>query len=180
MGARKPKSHLITKTICLILVLSLTGCLVASPEIVPEYTVPPISTGPVSTVEASPTLEPTPTGAIVVYDEFGNLVTSGDHFIRYLTISDVSVYEQAGDTFLDATVTNSYPQDIMCSVVVRFYDFGSQEVASANLQSGSGAYVLVLHRGKNRIYAQIDSDMSLLDLNFVLEYDMTVGVQPIN
>ena len=94
MGARKPKSHLITITICLILVLSLTGCLVASPEIVPEYTVPPISTGPVSTVEASPTLEPTPTGAIVVYDEFGNLVTSGDHFIRYLTISDVSVYER--------------------------------------------------------------------------------------
>ncbi|MDO4568166.1 MAG: hypothetical protein Q4B99_04315 [Clostridia bacterium] len=179
MGDCKPNLKLVSCYVAFAVLLTcfLSGCLVAIPVIRDDITAPPVTEAPTETPAPEPT--PSPSSGGVRTDAFGVQIAAGDHFIRYLEFSNVSVYEQSGDTFLDAMVTNSYPEPIMCSIIVRFFESGSIEVASANLQAGDGAYALVLAPGTNYLYAQIDTDLSLVELDFELEYDLAVGVQPV-
>ncbi|MBQ3552091.1 MAG: hypothetical protein IJA35_02895 [Clostridia bacterium] len=162
--------------------LFLSGCLVAAPKLNPSYTpIPTVSAEvPEETLgDAEETPDLTPTSApIAEYDALGRLISGNQHYMQYLLFHDIQVYEQADDTFMDIVVKNEYTEPIICAIAVRFFDEYGEEVATSNLRMQNGQYILTLEPGENYIYAQIDTDMTLLSLEFTLEYDMTIGVLP--
>ena len=50
--------------------------------------------------------------------------------------------------------------------------------AAAQLQTRDGNYLLVLAPGENVVFAHILTDMTLMDKEFTLEFDTSVGVHP--
>ncbi len=157
-------------------VLLQSGCLSAKPKLNPEYTpVAPPSVQPLAT-EGVPS--PSPTEEQPQNDALGRPVEGEEHYTQYLTFNDVQVYEQASDTFVDAYISNSYPKAILCAVTIRFLSSDGEEVASGNLRTTDGQYLLRLDPGDTTVYAQINTDTSLLSLDFKLEYDAQVGIRP--
>ena len=176
------------KIICLAAVslLLLSGCVSAAPVFVPSTTLAPVST---ETAVQTPTLAPTPQETVVptptpepqrlvgVYDALGAFVSTPEHYRQYLEFKNIQVYEQFGDTFVDAVAVNTYPQPLVCAADIVFYE-GEEAVASGKLQTQDGQYVLILQPGENTIYAQVNTDMSLTLTDFVFQYDDGLGVWP--
>ena len=52
------------------------------------------------------------------------------------------------------------------------------EIASGRVQTRDGQYVLRLENGDNTLFAQIDTDMTLTDKEFRLEYSEDLNVLP--
>lgn len=153
-----------------------TGCLSANPKLNPDYTpVAPPSEQPLATESVSP---PSPTEEQPQNDALDRPVEGEEHYTQYLTFNDIQVYEQANDTFVDAYISNSYPKAILCAVTIRFISSDGEEVASGNLRTPDGQYLLKLEPGDTTVYAQINTDTSLLSLDFTLEYDVQVGIRP--
>ncbi len=157
-------------------VLLQSGCLSANPKFNPEYTpAAPPSIQPLAT-ESVPS--PSPTGEQTQSDALDRPIEGEEHYTQYLTFNDIQVYEQAGDTFVDAYISNSYPNAILCAVTIRFFSSDGDEAASGNLRTPDGQYLLRLEPGDTTVYAQINTDTSLLSFDFKLEYDVQVGIRP--
>ena len=88
------------------------------------------------------------------------------------------VYEYEGGTFLDGIVKNSYPEPLVCAVSIVYYDGEGGELARAQLQTRDGQYLLVLEPGDTVVFAGIPTDMTLVGLEYMLEFDMATGVHP--
>ena len=92
---------LIAVSVCML----LTGCVNTGAHIVPSVTMPPESTQP-----PEPTPSPTPEPVQVeemadlssAYDRNGLLIVGEEHFQQYISFKNIQVYEQCGDTFMDA------------------------------------------------------------------------------
>ena len=167
-----------------LLALLLCGCSNSSPVYNADVTLPPEATPePLPTEEPSvtetpePTEAPTPRPADAV-DALGEPVSGAEHYVRYITFTDMIVYEQDGGTFLDGTVRNTYPEPITCAVSIVYYDAGGSELARAQLQTRDGKYLLVLAPGDTAVYAHIPTDMTLIGLEYELEFDASTGVHP--
>ena len=52
------------------------------------------------------------------------------------------------------------------------------EVNRARIQTQDGQYVLRLQPGETVLYAQINTDITLTDMEFALEFNDTLGVLP--
>lgn len=163
--------------------LVLSGCVSAHPVLDVNQTLPtatatsaPILT-PDSVPSPSPTYEPAVTPASV-FDLNGNYISGADHFKQYLSFRNVQVYEQEEDTFVDAIVSNDYPETIICAAGVAFYDENNELVAQGRLQTRDAQYILILPPGETTLFAQIDTDMTLTDLDFQIVFDDTLGVKP--
>lgn len=180
----------LAKIICFAMValLFMSGCVSAVPLFVPSVTLAPVPTESIApTPSATPTpqqtavLTPTPTSEpqrlIGVYDALGAFVSMPEHYRQYLEFKNIQVYEQFGDTFVDAVAVNTYPQPLVCAADIVFYE-GEETVASGKLQTQDGQYVLILQPGENTIYAQVNTDMSLTLMEFVFQYDDGLGVWP--
>ena len=61
---------------------------------------------------------------------------------------------------------------------IRFFDEDGTEIASGRVQTRDGQYVLRLENGDNTLFAQIDTDMTLTDKEFRLEYSEDLNVLP--
>ena len=117
-------------TICIALALSAAfiGCSDTSPHLDPAVTAPailsPVPFTPVPEPTASPEpATPGPDDIPVtadpngnIYDALGNVITDAQHYRQYLGFSDIRIYEYGGDTFMDLTVTNSYPERLICAL----------------------------------------------------------------
>lgn len=190
------------KALCLaavlIAMLMLAGCVNDSPvihgDVHPEPTEAPIVTGtpemsaeptgePVETPSAVPTSGPDTARSTSVpmseKDALGNVITGAEHFERYLTFRTMLVYEEEQDTFLDGICHNDYPEAITCAIDIVYHD-GEEEIARSRLQTRDGQYLLVLQPGDNVIYAHILTDMTLTESEYDLEFDMDIGVRPLN
>ena len=160
---------LIAVSVCML----LTGCVNTGAHIVPSVTIPPESTQP-----PEPTPSPTPEPVQVeemadlssAYDKNGLLIVGEEHFQQYISFKNIQVYEQCGDTFMDAVAVNEYPDTLVCALNIRFFDEDGTEIASGRVQTRDGQYVLRLENGDNTLFAQIDTDMTLTDKEFRLEY----------
>ena len=153
----------------------MAGCVKTAPRLDPNSTLAPLPTQ----AEATPspnTPSPTPTGATGM-DALGNYISGGDHYKQYLAFQNIQVYEESGDTFVDAVIESKYPEPLVCAVEIRFFEDGEQ-VASGDMQTQNGQYRMVLQPGKNPVYAQIDTDMAVTNLNFELIYNVSIGVKP--
>lgn len=168
-----------------LLCLPLCACVADTPVLMPQYTVPPAPTAtpmPTPTPAPTPTPEPTPAP---LFDVTGAAVSGPEHYTRYLTFRNIQVYEQCEDTFVDAVMVNTYPSAILCAVTISFYETEEDEeeaagapVAEGKLQTRDGQYVLSLQPGETTVFAQIDTDMTITALPFVLDYDMSLGIWP--
>lgn len=161
--------------------LLMTGCVKTQPVILPASTLPPVST---STPQPTPSLTPEPTPVPTStatpeprYDAMGDFIEGAEHFAKYIEFRSIVVYEQCGDTFMDAVAVNSYSEPIICAADIVFHD-DIGEVASAKLQTRNGQYVLVLNPGETTVLAQINTDIRLTDLSFNIDFDMEFGVSP--
>lgn len=162
-----------------IMAAVFTGCTDFEPELRPEYTLPPEETpSPPPTPE--PTAEPTPepTAAELIVDANGEVVSDAGHFKQYVTFRNIQVYEQEDDTFVDCIAVNSYPETILCAIGVAFYDADGTIVAKTMLQTRDAQFALELTPGETTLYGQVDTDMTLTDLDFELVFDDSFGIQP--
>ena len=112
------------------------------------------------------------------YDKNGLLIVGEEHFQQYISFKNIQVYEQCGDTFMDAVAVNEYPDTLVCALNIRFFDEDGTEIASGRVQTRDGQYVLRLENGDNTLFAQIDTDMTLTDKEFRLEYSEDLNVLP--
>ena len=170
----------------ILLCLLMAGCVNTASEIDPTVTMPPEPTPtPEPTPESTP--EPTPEqGSIELnmadlsrdYDELGVLISTADHFEQYITFRNIQVYEQYEDTFMDAIAVNEYPDTLVCAVDITFYDEENNVIADSHVHTRDGQYVLRLQPGDNTIYATIDTDMTLTDKEFVLDFNEGLDVLP--
>ncbi len=157
-------------------VLLQSGCLSAKPKLNPEYT--PEASPSVQPLVTQSVPSPSPTEEQPHNDALGRPIEGEEHYTQYLAFNNIQVYEQAGDTFVDAYISNSYPEAILCAVTIRFFNADGEEAASGNLRTPDGQYLLKLEPGDTTVYAQINTDTSLLSLDFRLEYDVKVGIRP--
>lgn len=160
-----------------ILIILLCGCVsqrpVADPRITPVITLPPT---PPPTPAPTPSPTPEPLGGT---DKLGNQISGTDHFKQYITLADIQVYEYDGDTFVDAVAISAYPEPINCALNITFFSQQKDELASGRFQTGDGQFMLVLNQGENRIFAQIDTDTTLLKLDFEIKFNESVTVGPV-
>lgn len=130
----------------------------------------------------SPTPEPVQVEEMAdlssAYDKNGLLIVGEEHFQQYISFKNIQVYEQCGDTFMDAVAVNEYPDTLVCALNIRFFDEDGTEIASGRVQTRDGQYVLRLENGDNTLFAQIDTDMTLTDKEFRLEYSEDLNVLP--
>lgn len=174
--------------LALALILSLFGCTSVTPHIVNGVTPPPAvvdSVEPTGDIPASDlpaasrepfvTAEPTPGPNV---DALGNPIDTSDHFERYISFSNIIVYEENGDTFVDCTVHNSYPELLLCAVNIDFYSETGELIANGSLQMPDGSFLLALENGDTPLYAKILTDIVLTDKEFVLRFDPQTGVMP--
>ena len=181
----KHRTIIFTAILLIAAVISSSACVDVRPRRVEGVTPPPTAEPAVTVLPATEiptqdaTVTPEPT---VAYgeskDALGNTINGPEHYIRYVTFTDLIVYEEEGDTFLDGIINNSYSLPIVCAVYIVYHDEEDNEIARAQLQTRDGKYLLVLAPGENVVFAHILTDMTLTDQEFTLEFDNTVGVRP--
>ncbi|MBQ7060300.1 MAG: hypothetical protein IJM85_00805 [Clostridia bacterium] len=169
--------------VLIFILLLVSGCTNTSPKLEPGVTPPPLDLTPAPVTEApSPTPEQSSRTAAPTegqnVDELGNVILSANHFERYIAFTDILVYEENGDTFVDLTAVNSYPRLLLCAVNISFRGETGEEIASGSLQMPDGSFLLALPEGSTRLYARILTDTALTDKSFVLEFDAATGVKP--
>jgi hypothetical protein len=164
-----------------LIALALSACVSAHPVILADRTLPPVTQAPApsSTPEPtpSPTPEPTATPA-PAFDAKGNYISGLDHYKQYLSFRNVQVYEQENDTFVDAIILNEYPETIVCAAGVAFYDENGELVAEGRFQTRDAQYILILPPGETTLFAQVDTDMMLTNLDLSILFDDSLGVKP--
>lgn len=159
--------------------LCLAACVNTGPVMHPEITPGPTRRPELSTpipVGYDPATPAPDDGK--AYDANGLLISGAEHFTRYLTFRNISVYEEGDDTFLDGVITNSYCYPITCAIDVVYKD-GEDEIARARLQMRDGNYLLTLAPGDSVVLARILTDMTLTDRDFEFEFDMGTGITPV-
>lgn len=164
----------VTFAMSFAMLFALCSCSIAKPYVDNSVTPPPVTqeVTPEPAVESETTEPPVP-------DETESItVESEDFYRRHITFGNIRVYEQSGDTFADAVVTNEYECAIVCAVKMVYYDESGREIASGDFRTRDGQYLLVLETGETVVYAQLDTDISVLMMDFELIFDQAVGIKP--
>ena len=162
--------------------LTPLGCTNVTPRLEPDITPAPIveSDSPVPTEEPTeaPSVPSVSPGGIGAVDALGSMIRDDEHFQQYLQFNSIRVYEENGDTFVDCSVINSYPELIVCAVTIRFFEEDGTEIASGSLQMPDGSFMLSLANGETPLYARILTDITLTDKTFELVFDPNIAVEP--
>ena len=189
MGRIKAGS-VIAALIALALVFGLAGCINVAPKpdpsVTPAPTAEPTPTPepeetPMETAETTEAPEPGRTLAPgEALDAMGNIISGPDHYKRYLVFENIVVYEEEGDTFVDAIIVNRYSEPINCAVDIVYTEEDGTEIARARLQTRDGSYLLSLAPGDNVVLARILTDMTLTGLPYTIEFDKETEVKPLS
>ncbi|MBQ6234737.1 MAG: hypothetical protein IJK54_02375 [Clostridia bacterium] len=159
------------RLLLLILVPLLLGCSVQGAHLIylPETT-------PTPTPLFTPTPPPEPipitvdpvTGEGFTTDENGIPILNEQmhYYEHYLSISQMRVYEENGETLLDAVVTNDYPKKLSGGLHITFMDNGVK-YGYAELLTASGD--LILLPGENRVYADVQTEVDVQMMEYTIE-----------
>ena len=168
MRKRDEKQHKKNKLhLALLLMAALVlccGCVRQAGVLRLDVTLPPEAT-------PSPTPSPTPEPTLTM-EPIATATPEPVNYWQYLSFRDLYVYEESGDTFLHGIVESEYPGSLIAVLDVFFYDDDGEKIARGRIMNGAGEDVLILEPGETRIYAQVDTDMSITMLDFGFE---TVG-----
>jgi len=146
--------------ICCLLLL-LTGCVRQQPTLAPDATPRPTPTPAPPDVAQSVEREPWKKDALgaFIYD-------GAAHYARYLTFTDVRVFEYEGGTMMEGVCDNAYPEPLAGRYEIVFTGKGDTVLARADVHTrGEDG---VFPPGKGKIYAAIDTDTTLLSAPFTL------------
>lgn len=135
---------------------------------------------PESTPTAAPLFTPTPppepipitvdpvTGEGFKTDVNGiPILNEQTHYYEYyLTISDMRIYEENGETLIDAVITNDYPGTLKGGLRITFSQDGVM-YGYADFYTAAGD--LTLLPGDNRVYADVLTEVDVQMMDFVIE-----------
>lgn len=127
------------------------------------------------TPSASPTPLPDPftaelTAAPVESDQLGKRIETEDHYFRYyLSFGDLRVYEYGTGTFLDGVCVNAYPLPLDGVVNIVYYSSDGKICGIGRIHNATGG--TVLESGSSAIYAEIQTDINVQGMEFVLEVE---------
>ncbi|HWR22820.1 MAG TPA: hypothetical protein VN366_05010 [Feifaniaceae bacterium] len=152
----------------LAFLLLLPGCVRQQPVLVGEPTPAPTPTPAPSPAAQEIVNEPWPKDAAgaLIYDK-------DNHFERYLTFTDIRVFEYEGGTLMEGVCENAYPKALAGSYEVVFTDKDGAEIARADVLTRGEADTFP--PGKTVVYAAIDTDMDILMMEFTLAPKQPVG-----
>lgn len=154
--------------LCLLAALLALAALQACVRVEPEIAGTP-------TPSASPTPRPDPfelemTAAPVPTDLLGNHIEMDDHYFRYyLSFGDLRVYEYGTGTFLDGVCVNAYPLPLDGVVNIVYYSEDGRVAGIGRIHNAEGG--TLLESGSNAIYAEIQTDIDVQGMEFVLEIE---------
>lgn len=159
------------RLLLLLFAMLLFGCssqgvhLIYLPETTPTPT--PLYT-PTPLPEPIPiTVDPV-TGEGFITDENGIPILNGQthYYEYYLSISQMRIFEENGETLLDAVITNDYPKKLSGGLRVTFSE-GGVKYGYAELFTASGD--LILLPGENRVYADVLTEVDVQMMDYAIE-----------
>lgn len=92
------------------------------------------------------------------------------YFEQYLTVSQLRVYEENGETLIDAVITNNYPGRLSGGLRITFLQDGVK-LGYADFLTASGD--LLLMPGENRVYADVLTEVDVQMMDFRLDITKT-------
>lgn len=124
------------------------------------------------TPSASPTPLPDPFTAEITAqpqttDQLGKVIASDNHYDQYLSFGDLRIYEYDDGTFLDGTCVNAFPSALDGRVDIVYYTDTGKVCGQGMIHNVLGT--TVLETGSNAIYAEINTDIDVRSMDFVLE-----------
>lgn len=135
-----------------------------------------ISVDPVVTGTPTPSSSPTPlpdpftlelTAAPLPTDALGKVIEAEDHYYHYLSFGDIRIYEYDTGTFLDGVCVNAFPAPLDGQLNIVYYAEDGKICGMGQLHNAEGGTVLAT--GSNAVYAEINTDISVLEMDFVFE-----------
>ena len=85
------------------------------------------------------------------------------YYQNYLTVSNLRIYEENGETLIDAVITNDYPRKLSGGLCIRFKE-GDLMYGYAEFYTAGGG--LVLFPGENRVYADVLTEVDVQMMDF--------------
>jgi hypothetical protein len=166
------KTRIAVLTAALLLVLSFSlfgGCVDDTPIIAGTPTPAATPTPLPDPFSAEITAEPVPT------DPLGKEIVSDDHYFQYLSFGEMRVYEYEDGTFLDGVCVNAFPLPLDGEVNIVYYTESGKVCGVGRIHNALGT--TMLETGTNAVYAEINTDISVTEMDFVLE--VTTSFQPV-
>ena len=153
---------LFTAVLCMLLSACMdTGAAVFESPDTPAPSAPPTPTP--EPFYISMTAEPLPTDAL------GQIVESDEHYFDYISYGDMRIYEYDTGTFLDGICFSSYPEPLDGTVRIIYRDQDGKVCGEGTLHNALGT--TVMQPGANTVYAEILTDISVLEMDFTLEIE---------
>lgn len=146
-----------------LLIICAPGCDNAEPAIVGTPTPAPTSTPEPPPFTLSITAQPSEK------DLLGKELGDENHYLRYLSLGNLRVYEYENSTLLDAVVVNAYPLPLSGVLTISYFDGDGKLVGRGTLYNAEGTEVFPT--GSSAIYAEIATDVDVRLMDFVLDVD---------
>ena len=153
--------RLVVLFLALGLVLALCACDNATPVLAGTPTPAATPTPLPDAFSAEITAEPLAT------DLLGNEMQPLDHYGQYLAFGELRVYEYGDGTFLDGLCVNAYPAPLDGKMQIVYYTSDNKVCGIGTLHNALGT--TRLETGTNAIYAEINTDIDVTQMDFVLE-----------
>lgn len=95
------------------------------------------------------------------------------YYEQYITVSQMRIYEENGETLIDAIITNNYPGKLTGGLRITFTEDGVKR-GYADFLTASGD--LMLLPGENRVYADVLTEVDVQMMDFTI--DVSVPFMP--
>ena len=154
------KRRLLVILIAGLLVFALFGCEDATPVLAGTPTPAATPTPLPDPFSAEITAIPQPTDAL------GNTIDGGDHYWQYLSFGALRVYEYDNGTFLDGICVNAYPLPLDGEVDIVYTTADGKICGIGKIHNVLNS--TVLETGSNAIYAEINTDIDVTQMDFAL------------
>lgn len=148
--------------------LLLLGCTSQEAHLIylPETTPTPVAqVTPTPPPEAVPIVVEPIDGAGFAADLNGiPIIDERTHYYEYyLSVDNLRIYEENGETLLDAVITNNYPKTLTGGLSITFYRDGIK-YAYADFYTADGGLTLVA--GENLVYADVLTEVDVQMMDF--------------
>ena len=91
------------------------------------------------------------------------------YYEYYLSVNDLRIYEENGETLIDAVIRNNFPRKLTGGLCITFYR-DQMKYGYAEFYTAEGG--LVLFPGDNRVYADVLTEVDVQNMDF----EITVSV----
>ncbi len=161
--------------------LCMTACTSQEAHLIylPEQTpTPEVHVTPTPSPEPEPILFAPIEGEGVATDLNGLPILNPEthYFDYYLSVNDLRVYEQEGETLIDAVISNSYSKTLVGGLRILFYDSTGMQYGYADFYTAGGG--LKLFTGDNRVYADVLTEVNVQGMTF--KFEVTDAFRPEN